>query len=280
MDNSVYIGTCSWKYPSWKTFFYEGDEVDDYLGQYARHYRTVEIDQWFYSLGKSEVRLPDRTTVDRYNEQTPPSFRFTIKAPNALTSPFAYGSKSEFNPWFLSADLLYQFLEHLAPLGEKCAMILLQFPYLNRQAVAERALLTDRLAAFGALMPDSIDIAIEVRNPRWIDRSWFELLYQAGLSPVILSGYWMDNFLESVEAAIQMGFPSLCIRLHGEDRGEIERITNNEWDKIVLPKDEEITGLAQLLKGIESTVFLNINNHYEGSAPLTIARLKEIWEKL
>ena len=47
------IGTCSWKYESWKGLVYEPDKryrPDDYLRGYARHFNTVEIDQWFWSL--------------------------------------------------------------------------------------------------------------------------------------------------------------------------------------------------------------------------------------
>jgi hypothetical protein len=47
------IGACSWKYDSWKGLVYDpgrGYRPEDYLADYARHFATVEIDQWFYSL--------------------------------------------------------------------------------------------------------------------------------------------------------------------------------------------------------------------------------------
>ena len=47
------IGTCSWKYDSWKGLVYDPDKKYspyDYLADYAKHYNTVEIDQWFWSL--------------------------------------------------------------------------------------------------------------------------------------------------------------------------------------------------------------------------------------
>ena len=49
----VRIGTCSWKYDSWKGLVYDPDRQyrpDDYLPDYAKHFTTVEIDQWFWSL--------------------------------------------------------------------------------------------------------------------------------------------------------------------------------------------------------------------------------------
>ncbi|PLX23103.1 MAG: DUF72 domain-containing protein, partial [Ignavibacteria bacterium] len=41
------IGTCSWKYPSWKGIVYSAPKGINYLEEYARVYDTVEIDQWF-----------------------------------------------------------------------------------------------------------------------------------------------------------------------------------------------------------------------------------------
>ena len=95
MKRTLSIGTCSWKYPSWETLVYEAGSSESYLSQYARRYCTVEVDQWFWSLGKERVGLPDPEVVNAYARETDEEFRFTIKAPNALTAPFAYGSKSE-----------------------------------------------------------------------------------------------------------------------------------------------------------------------------------------
>ena len=109
MKRTLSIGTCSWKYPSWETLVYEAGSSESYLSQYARRYCTVEVDQWFWSLGKERVGLPDPEVVNAYARETDEEFRFTIKAPNALTAPFAYGSKSEVNRWFLDTELFYQF---------------------------------------------------------------------------------------------------------------------------------------------------------------------------
>ena len=44
------IGTCSWKYPSWKGLVYSRATGIDYLSEYATRYNTVEVDQWFWAL--------------------------------------------------------------------------------------------------------------------------------------------------------------------------------------------------------------------------------------
>ena len=59
----------------------------------------------------------------------------------------------------------------------------------------------------------------------------------------------------------------------------MEKATGESWDRIVAPKDEELRRVVDMIndmRGRSLTVYLNVNNHYEGSAPLTIARLKEM----
>ena len=278
MAGNLYIGTCSWKYPSWEGLVYEAAREEPLLTQYARRYGSVEVDQWFYSLGKTSVALPDPGVVSTYGEEVGEEFRFTVKAPNALTSPFAYASKSEANRWFLSPDLFYQFLETLAPLASRLGLIILQFPYLNRSAFTDREHFLSHLAAFSAVLPDSVAVAVEIRNPRWMERTWFERLKGMGLSPVVLSGYWMDDFIPTVAQALQSGFEALCIRLHGEDRGAIEEKSGGNWSRIIEEKSDELSALATLLGGRDEEIYVNVNNHYEGSAPLTIERFKRMME--
>jgi uncharacterized protein YecE (DUF72 family) len=45
----------------------------------------------------------------------------------------------------------------------------------------------------------------------------------------------------------------------------------------VEPRDEELDSLKKMLKHLRErkvTTYLNVNNHYEGSAPLTIDRIR------
>ncbi|MBL8968545.1 MAG: DUF72 domain-containing protein, partial [Spirochaetaceae bacterium] len=87
------IGTCSWKYPSWAGLVYSSREPVNYLAEYAAKYDSVEVDQWFWSLGKRGVALPRRETVAEYDAATPPGFRFAVKCPDALTLSHFRGGK-------------------------------------------------------------------------------------------------------------------------------------------------------------------------------------------
>jgi len=79
------IGTCSWKYDSWVGLVYSRKGKEQYLVEYAHHFTTVEIDQWFWSLFPGgNVKLPDPAVVEQYSCSVPDDFRFTIKVPNSM----------------------------------------------------------------------------------------------------------------------------------------------------------------------------------------------------
>lgn len=68
------------------------------------------------------------------------------------------------------------------------------------------------------------------------------------------------------------------IRLHGGDRKEMEEQTGNNWNRIVTSKDEDLQSLAKMLADLRTRnveAYLYVNNHFEGSAPRTIARINE-----
>jgi uncharacterized protein YecE (DUF72 family) len=68
------------------------------------------------------------------------------------------------------------------------------------------------------------------------------------------------------------------IRLHGSDREAIEKQVGDDWSQIVAPKDQDIKELARMLEDLKIrnvSHYLLVNNHFEGSAPRTIARIGE-----
>jgi uncharacterized protein YecE (DUF72 family) len=80
------IGACSWKYPSWQGLVYSSAHPADYLREYAAHYDTVEVDQWFWSLfGAGTVRLPDPADARTYRQAVGDGFRFSYEGSAPLT---------------------------------------------------------------------------------------------------------------------------------------------------------------------------------------------------
>jgi uncharacterized protein YecE (DUF72 family) len=69
------------------------------------------------------------------------------------------------------------------------------------------------------------------------------------------------------------------IRLKGEDRKGIETRSGGEWNKIISPKDEELIRLVEMINELierNVDVYLYVHNYYEGSAPLTVAKIQKL----
>jgi uncharacterized protein YecE (DUF72 family) len=72
---------------------------------------------------------------------------------------------------------------------------------------------------------------------------------------------------------------SAVIRLLGSDRKGMELRSNDDWSLIIEPKDDELKKIAAMVKTMRKgrkTVYVNINNHYEGSAPRTAEKIKSL----
>lgn len=280
------IGTCSWKFPSWRGLVYSAPKGINYLAEYASHYNTVEIDQWFWSLfGKDSVRLPNPADVEEYRHSVPDDFRFSVKVPNSITLTHFYKKAKTDplvpNPHFLSASLFQTFLSLLGPLQDVLGPLMFQFEYLNRQKTKSQSHFQELFETFIQQLPTSCQYAVEIRNPNYLNESYFQFLNRNGLSPVFLQGYWMppitDLYEEWRSCIVQQKV--VAIRLHGPDRQGIEKKTGKQWNQIVAPKDEELAAVADMVEellGQGVNVYLNVNNHYEGSAPLTINRIKQL----
>ena len=258
----------------------------NYLEEYAKKYETVEIDQWFWSLFDDEdIRLPRKSDVQDYRDSVPDDFRFTIKVPNSITLTHYYKAKKTdplvANPYFLSLSLLEDFLSRLEPLQDVTGALIFQFEYLNRDKMESQEKFLELVNEFAAKLPSSYKYALEVRNPQYMNGDYFALLREHALTPVLLQGYWMPSIVDVYREwheEIRMHGTSI-IRLHGPDRKGIEEKTRKKWNKIVAAKNKELGAIAQMVNhfaGDEIDLYINVNNHYEGSAPLTIEKLRRL----
>ena len=280
------IGTCSWKYSSWHGLVYSAPKGIEYLREYASQYNTVEIDQWFWSLfGETSIGLPKPADVLAYRESVPDDFSFSVKLPNSLTLTHFYRKKKgdplEPNAYFLSPTLLVKFLSLLDPMRDALGPVMFQFEYLNRQKMESQKRFQELFEGFLEQSPRSYQYAMEIRNPNYLNEKYFEFLERNGLGLVLLQGYYLPSIigLYTRWKSYILQHKLVVIRLHGPDRQGIEKRTGKRWDQIVDPKDEELHEIAGMvtelrLHGVD--VYVNVNNHYEGSAPLTIDRIKRL----
>jgi uncharacterized protein YecE (DUF72 family) len=284
------IGTCSWKFDSWKGLLYDADKSykpDDYLADYARHLDSVEIDQWFWSLFPGGIKLPDIGTVKSYTDSVPDDFVFTIKAPNSLTLTHFYSKQPKkyaafsgrANEHFLDNELLEKFLERLTLMESKLGPIMFQFEYLNKNKMPSKELFFEKFHEFIIMAPKGFRYAIEIRNPNYLSPAFFRFLKDHDLGYVYLEGYYMPHIGE-VFAKFHPSAADFCIlRLHGSDRLEIETETGGLWDRVISPKPKGLEAAAQIVRANRKKnvlTFVNLNNHFEGSAPLSAQRFIEL----
>lgn len=277
------IGTCSWKYNSWRGLIYSHNNPINYLAEYTNHYNTVEIDQWFWSLfGVDKVSLPSPFTVQEYSDSVPENFRFTIKIPNSITLTHFYRkTPSEplvSNPHFLSVELFEKFLSSIEQLRSKLGVLMFQFEYLNKQKMASQKVFQSQFADFIRQFDRDLFFAIEIRNPNYLNEDYFTFLNELKMSHVFLQGYYMPEITSIYQKFTTFIKDTTVIRLHGSDRSDIEKLSGGNWDKVLEPKNKELYSIAQMVNDLlnrKVDVYVNMNNHYEGSAPLSIKRLEK-----
>lgn len=281
MSKLLHLGTCSWKYPSWKGLVYSKAKPENYLAEYCSSYSTVEVDQWFWSLfSGNNVVLPKPEVVEEYARSTPEEFRFGIKIPNSITLTHHYSKNKSLtiNPHFLSIDLMHRFLESIKPLWDKLGPLIFQFEYLNKKKMASHQEFLDRFGEFTTKLPKNFLYAVETRNPNYLNRTYFEFLRSHDINHVFLQGYYMPSIFDIYQKFGGMINHNVVIRLLGPDRKEIEDVTKKKWDSRVAPREEDLDKLVKMLQelhGRGGNTFIYVNNHFEGSAPRTISRLKE-----
>jgi len=281
----IRFGTCSWKYDSWKGIVYTDTNSKNYLKEYSQKFNTVEIDQWFWSLfPPAKIVLPQKYVVKEYKKSVPADFLFTIKVPNSITLTHFYKDSKEDalkpNPFFLSVEIFEEFINSLEPIKNQVGCLIFQFEYLNKQKMKSFSDFQLKFAEFYKQLNKKIPpVGIEIRNPNYLNEKYFGFLSELSIAPVFLEGYYMPPVTEVYSKYKKLITNLAVIRLHGPDRKGIEKIANDNWNQIYISRDKEIKSIVEMineLKTNEVDLFVNVNNHFEGSAPLTIAKIKNL----
>jgi uncharacterized protein YecE (DUF72 family) len=164
---SVRIGCAGWAYREWRGEFYpEKMPQREWLAHYSGAFETVEVNSTFY-------RLPSAETVQGWIEQTPPGFRFAVKASRYITHIKRLNSPEKYVERFLAG------IEPLTEAG-KLEAILWQLPPSFRRN-DER--LAAALEAIRARAPGRH--AIEFRHPSWFTADVYTLLRERDVALAI-----------------------------------------------------------------------------------------------
>jgi uncharacterized protein YecE (DUF72 family) len=157
---AIRIGCSGWNYKHWRGPFYpEKMPVKRWFDHYAATFDTVEINNSFY-------RLPKAETFDKWREQAPPGFTYSVKANRFLTQ--AKKLKD-------CAEPLERMLTPVRHLGETLGPILYQLPPRFR-------LNLERLSEFIDLLPRDLMHIFEFREKSWLTEEVLALLDRSGVS--------------------------------------------------------------------------------------------------
>jgi uncharacterized protein YecE (DUF72 family) len=157
----LYAGTSGFAYPAWKPDFYpEKLAAKKFLNHYATKLNAVEINYTFR-------HLPSANTLKGWVEQTPPEFKFALKAHQRLTHIMRL-KRSEFT------GLFFQAIDPLRVTG-RLGPVLFQLPP-NLKVDVE--LLKDFLED----VPRDMPLAFEFRNKTWFEEPVYQVLEERGIS--------------------------------------------------------------------------------------------------
>lgn len=272
----IRFGTSSFSSPDWVGPFYPpGTQPADFLRVYATHFDTVEIDATYYAI-------PSAKTVVGWAAKTPESFLFALKFPRAIVHA-GEGARPDPNR-LLSPEHAYpvrdRFLEVVGRLGLRAGPLLLQFPYLGKQAFPEPGPFLERLDRFLRDLPRDFRYAVEIRNARWIGPALADLCRAHHASMVLVDQAWMPH-ADEIDPRVNLVTADLVyVRLLG-DRRRIEARTRR-WSAEVLDRGDRLQRWATFLAEIAGRhvpAVVYVNNHYAGHAPATTRRLQALFAR-
>ena len=211
-------GTSGYSYKEWKGPFYpEKTPNAELLRHYAKRLPTVEINNTFYRLPKTEV-------MERWAGEVPEGFVFVIKASQRITHRARLKDAGE------TVEYLWKTIQ---PLGPHLGPVLFQLPPNFRADVP-------RLQAFLGELPDGLRAVFEFRHESWVNDEVHAVLRDAGAALCIADTD--DGEAPDIVPTADWGYLRLRRSDYGADglRAWADRIAAQPWrDAFVFFKHED-----------------------------------------
>jgi uncharacterized protein YecE (DUF72 family) len=156
---TVYAGASGWAYSTWKPKFYPAKlGTAGFLSYYASRLNSVEVNYTFRTV-------PAKKLLRNWSEETPPNFKFAIKAHQMIT---------HFKRLRGAKGATAKFLNSLQPLrdAKKLGPVLFQLPPNFKCDVP-------LLKEFVARLPRGLRYAFEFRHSSWFTGEVFAALRKA-----------------------------------------------------------------------------------------------------
>ncbi len=193
---TLYAGTSGFAYPAWKPGFYpEKLPAKKFLTHYATRLNAVEANYTFR-------RLPSAAVLEKWVAETPPHFRFAVKAHQRITHIDRL-AVSEFTAVFFRAIDPLRVTGRLGP-------VLVQLPPNLPSDTA-------KLEVFLAAAPIDIPLAFEFRHQSWFNEETYSLLTRHNAALCLAES-------EKITVPERLTAPFVYFRLRKEDYTAGERL--------------------------------------------------------
>jgi uncharacterized protein YecE (DUF72 family) len=259
-QQKIRIGSCAWTFHDWRGVFYPREFPESHwLEFYSAQFPAVEVDSTFHAT-------PTETTVRRWAEATPATFRFTCKLPRQITHICRLRD---------CAPELTSFLRALEPLGPKLQVILIQLPPSLTPADGKGA-----LRNFLVQLPRDFRFAIEFRHSGWHRPQFIRLLEKYRICWA-----WADTTPLNERNLAPFEFlpcttDFLYVRLLGDytTKYDLDGAHMHRYEKLLWKREAALESwslkIQRHLADVRS-VWAFSGNHFEGFAPETCQRLAE-----
>lgn len=276
----VRMGTSSWGFPGWEGVVWDRQAsatvlANHGLAAYARHplLRCVGVDRSYYAP-------LDAATLARFAEQTPPDFRFVVKADRRLLFPGGPGSDPDLflNPVWATQEVAGPVAEALGP---RLGTLLFQFPPVAPEALGGPRRFAERLYRFLTALPTGLPRAVEIRTPALLNSDYAAALRHAGAR----HGYVVHPEMVSLEAQLERipveGASPVLVRWMLQP-GQSYAGARDAWApfrRLAAPDPERrrsVAALARKAAEAAGEVLVVVNNKAEGSSPLSVVELARV----
>ncbi len=255
----IYIGLTGWG--DHDTLYTTGVAARNKLQEYAAHFKTVEVDSFFYAIQPKE-------NVEKWIKETPNSFQFVVKAYKEMTlhtrhEPSKYTSREK---------LFDEYMMTVTPFltENKLGMILFQFPpwfACTKENVQYLRFCREKMKDF--------PVALEFRN-----QTWFLPQYRERTLTFMKDEKWMHGVCDepqagegSVPIVLEATNPnSTLVRMHGRNVYGWSRANDANWREIrhlYRYNKEELTEWVEyvnILQKHSKDIYVLFNNNSGGDA--------------
>jgi uncharacterized protein YecE (DUF72 family) len=205
----LWAGASGYAFKEWIGSFYpNGIKPDAMLGWYAERLPSVEINNTFYRMPKSEV-------IQSWATAVPEGFRFAIKASRRITHIARIRAETAVEP----VGYLFRGLKLL---GKKRGPVLFQLPPNLKKDLP-------RLSEFLALLPANHRAVFEFRHDSWFADDVYDAL-KANEAALCLSER-EDNAPPPLVKTAPFGYLRLRLEHYGEAELQrwADRIADTDW---------------------------------------------------